>query len=80
MLALNPARRFTWLLLPTHADLNSWDTAAGSLLVRQAGGRVTSLEGIEYALSTRSLLCSNTRVHDSLLEVIQGAGVRGMDQ
>lgn len=64
----------------SRADLNSWDTAAGSLLVRQAGGCVTSLEGIEYSLDTRSLLCSNARTHKSLLGVIQDAGVRGLDE
>ncbi|KAL1524660.1 hypothetical protein AB1Y20_019546 [Prymnesium parvum] len=77
MMAWVAAGRLTAYFEP---DLNSWDTAAGSLLVRQAGGCVTSLEGIEYSLDTRSLLCSNARTHKSLLGVIQDAGVRGLDE
>ena len=76
MMAWVGAGRLTAYFEP---DLNSWDTAAGSLLVRQAGGRVTSLEGVEFALDTRSLLCSNGGTHGVLLEAIQEAGVRGLD-
>lgn len=76
MMAWVSAGRLTAYFEP---DLNSWDTAAGSLLVRRAGGRVTSLRGDEFALDTRSLLCSNARTHDGLLHCIQGAGVRGLD-
>ena len=60
-------------------DLNSWDTAAGALLVRGAGGRVTSLGGDEYALETRSLLCSNGGTHAPLLEALKRADVGGLD-
>ena len=35
-------------------DLNAWDTAAGALLVREAGGQMTDLvTGEEYNLQTR---------------------------
>ena len=34
------------------ADLNAWDTAAGVLLVREAGGVVTDLSGGEFGIAT----------------------------
>ncbi len=63
------------------ADLNAWDTAAGALLIRRAGGRVTGLDGVEYELTTRTLLCSNgaADMHEELLSVLSAADVKGLD-
>ena len=44
--------------------LKSWDTAAGALLVREAGGLVTAIEGGPYHLGGPSLLASNGLIHD----------------
>jgi myo-inositol-1(or 4)-monophosphatase len=62
-------------------DLNAWDTAAGALLIRGAGGRVTGLDGEEYELSTRTLLCANGEpsLHREILEALLAADVRGLD-
>lgn len=49
--------------------LNSWDTAAGLLIVREAGGRVTALDGEPYQLGGRSILATNGRIHDEMLAV-----------
>ena len=54
-------------------DECAWDIAAGSLIVQEAGGVVTDLQGHEYTLRTRSLVASNGKVHDDLLEVLQSA-------
>jgi len=43
--------------------LNPWDTAAGVLLVREAGGTVTDFAGQPYQLGARELLASNTLIH-----------------
>ena len=40
-------------------DLHQWDTAAGALLVREAGGRVTTIEGKDWSLESESVLASN---------------------
>jgi len=50
-------------------DLNAWDLAAGALLVREAGGRVTDTRGEEYDLATRDVLASNgaAAIHDGLV-------------
>lgn len=54
-------------------DECAWDIAAGALIVQEAGGKVTDLEGNDYTLRTRSLLASNGKIHDALLELLQNA-------
>jgi myo-inositol-1(or 4)-monophosphatase len=48
-------------------NLNPWDTAAGILLVTEAGGRVTSFGGEPYKLDSREILASNGLIHEELL-------------
>ena len=50
--------------------LKPWDTAAGALLVREAGGRVTGLDGGPFDPRHGHLVASNGAVHDAMLEVI----------
>ncbi len=48
-------------------DLKPWDTAAGILLVEEAGGRVSRFEATTpYALGDFSILASNGLVHEEL--------------
>jgi myo-inositol-1(or 4)-monophosphatase len=49
--------------------LHSWDTAAGVLLVREAGGTVSRFDGQPYHLGDRELLASNGKVHSEMLEI-----------
>jgi myo-inositol-1(or 4)-monophosphatase len=49
--------------------LNSWDTAAGMLLVQEAGGMVTDFAGDPYHLGGPRLLASNGRIHGEMQEV-----------
>jgi myo-inositol-1(or 4)-monophosphatase len=44
-------------------NLNSWDTAAGVLLVEEAGGRVTDFTGGPFKLDSRETLASNGLIH-----------------
>ncbi len=46
--------------------LHPWDTAAGVLLVREAGGTVTDFAGNPYKLGARECLASNTRIHGEM--------------
>jgi myo-inositol-1(or 4)-monophosphatase len=48
-------------------NLNPWDTAAGILLVEEAGGRVTNFSGGKYHLDSREILASNGLFHEELL-------------
>ena len=51
--------------------VNPWDIGAGALIVREAGGRVTSVEGDENFLSTDSILVSNGLLHEQMLRVLR---------
>ncbi|MCU0974944.1 MAG: inositol-phosphate phosphatase [Steroidobacteraceae bacterium] len=50
------------------SDLNILDIAALAVIVEEAGGRVTDLAGGPVTLATTSLLATNGRLHDLLLE------------
>jgi myo-inositol-1(or 4)-monophosphatase len=50
-------------------NLNPWDTAAGILLVEEAGGRVTDFAGGPFRLDSREVLASNGRIHGELVEL-----------
>jgi len=48
-------------------NLNPWDTAAGVLMVEEAGGRVTDFAGGPFQIASRETLATNGLVHDALL-------------
>jgi myo-inositol-1(or 4)-monophosphatase len=54
--------------------LHPWDTAAGRIIVEEAGGRVSDFAGGPHRLTGLETAASNTRLHDELLAMI--AGVR----
>ncbi|MET0338783.1 MAG: inositol monophosphatase family protein [Caulobacter sp.] len=55
-------------------NLNSWDVAAGILMVREAGGKVTDLSGEETNVTGgASILASNLELHPLVLEKLQAA-------
>jgi len=49
--------------------LNPWDKAAGTLLVTEAGGRVSDVRGAPFNLLGDDVFVSNGLVHDQMLEV-----------
>lgn len=51
--------------------LNTWDIAAGIVLVREAGGTVTGLTGKDDMLQHGSILAANKNIHTKALEVIK---------
>lgn len=50
--------------------LNSWDTAAGILVISEAGGKVTDLRGGAYRAGGPDVLVSNGRIHDEMLQMM----------
>jgi myo-inositol-1(or 4)-monophosphatase len=48
-------------------NLNPWDTAAGALIVQEAGGKVSDLKGGPFQLHSREIVASNPSVHPSLI-------------
>jgi len=61
-------------------NLNPWDTAAGVLIVEEAGGKVSRFDGSAFRIDSSETLASNGLVHQALLHEFQEifAG-RGLD-
>lgn len=49
--------------------LNPWDTAAGALLVTEAGGTMSALEGGPFRLNSREVLATNGRIQKELMRL-----------
>jgi myo-inositol-1(or 4)-monophosphatase len=60
-------------------NLNPWDTAAGVLIVQEAGGKVTDMHGGPFQLNSRQTLASNKLVHPALVnefeQIFSGRGL-----
>ncbi len=52
-------------------NLNPWDTAAGILLVTEAGGRVGDFAGGAFRLDSREVLASNGLIHEELVGLFE---------
>jgi myo-inositol-1(or 4)-monophosphatase len=52
-------------------NLNPWDTAAGVLLVEEAGGRVGDFAGGPFQLNSREVLVSNGLIHGELVSLFK---------
>ncbi len=50
--------------------LKPWDVAAGTLIVREAGGKVSDLAGRPVALDAGEILASNGKIHEQMLEAL----------
>ena len=53
--------------------LNAWDMAAGALLIREAGGVVTTADGDPCPVAETSLVCGNPTMHAWLLDTLRAA-------
>lgn len=53
-------------------NLKAWDSAAGFLIVEEAGGKVTDFNGDPYSLYQPNILATNGKIHDDLLLAING--------
>jgi myo-inositol-1(or 4)-monophosphatase len=51
--------------------LQPWDVAAGSLIVREAGGTVTDFTGTGFSLHAGELVASNGRIHEKMVDVLR---------
>jgi myo-inositol-1(or 4)-monophosphatase len=62
------------------SKIQPWDVAAGALIVQEAGGRVTTVSGQPFASRAGSVLATNARIHDLMLQVIVEFGARARAQ
>jgi myo-inositol-1(or 4)-monophosphatase len=51
-------------------QLQAWDSAAGYLMVEEAGGRVTNLKGDPFSPYKPGIIASNGIIHDQLVQVV----------
>jgi len=51
-------------------SLSPWDTAAGQVIVEEAGGRVTDFAGRAFSPYTPEVVASNGKIHDAMLAVL----------
>jgi myo-inositol-1(or 4)-monophosphatase len=56
--------------------LQAWDSAAGFLMVEEAGGKVTDYKGVNYSVYQPHLLATNGHIHEELLAIINGGPVK----
>src|SRR5438876_3290934 len=65
-------------------NLNPWDTAAGVLIVQEAGGKVTDMRGGPFQLNSRETLASNQLVHPVLVnefeQIFSGRGLEPLPE
>jgi myo-inositol-1(or 4)-monophosphatase len=50
--------------------LSPWDVAAGSLIVKEAGGKVTDFNGNKFQIDSLEVLASNSKLHSDLLRAV----------
>ena len=52
-------------------DLNYWDIAAGIILVKESGGFVTDFDGEYRYLQNKTLLVTNSKINNEMIEVLK---------
>ena len=52
-------------------NLQPWDMAAGQIMIREAGGVVSGIDGHDNALATRNVVCGNEFVHAELVKILK---------
>jgi len=52
--------------------LQAWDSAAGFLIVEEAGGKVTDFSGNRYSPYQKELLATNGHIHNALQDLVNG--------
>ena len=55
-------------------NLKPWDTAAGLLLIGEAGGRITTFSGRDYDFYAPNIMASNGSLHDRILSLLNEKG------
>lgn len=57
--------------------LEAWDSAAGYLIVEEAGGKVTDHQGNKFSVYQHRVLATNGKIHDEMVKVINGGVLNG---
>ncbi|MFZ5863642.1 MAG: inositol monophosphatase family protein [Nitrospirota bacterium] len=60
-------------------SLSPWDTAAGQIIVEEAGGRVTDFSGRPFSPDIPEVLATNGKIHDAMLAVLNQSSASSRD-
>lgn len=52
-------------------SLNAWDVAAGSLMIEEAGGKISGVAGEDFDLHSKKFLGTNGRLHQEMIRIFQ---------
>ena len=53
-------------------NLKPWDTAAGWLILEEAGGQVSDFKGKSFAIEKKQILATNGKIHEQMIAVLSG--------
>ncbi len=51
-------------------NLNAWDVAAGALILKEAGGKLSNFAGEKYSIYMKEILATNSKIHNNMLKII----------
>jgi myo-inositol-1(or 4)-monophosphatase len=54
-------------------EMKDWDLAAGAVILRAAGGRITGFDGVDWSPGETDVVASNGPLHEAMLEVVREA-------
>jgi myo-inositol-1(or 4)-monophosphatase len=55
--------------------LSAWDSAAGFIIVKEAGGKVTNLKGDTYNPYQPGIIATNGKIHDEVVRIVNGGEI-----
>ena len=50
--------------------LKPWDVAAGNLIIKEAGGKITQFDGADWQITEQTILASNGIIHDEMIGIL----------
>ncbi len=56
-------------------DLNPWDTAAGLIILKEAGGKVTTFDGGNYTPYEKTVIAANPDIHGEMVKMLRPEGL-----
>ena len=54
-------------------DIKPWDTCAGVLIIQEAGGKATKMDGSKYSIHNPQVLATNGKIHNEMLKITKPA-------
>jgi myo-inositol-1(or 4)-monophosphatase len=52
-------------------NLHPWDTAAGVIILKEAGGKLTDFEGKDFTVYGKQILATNGKIHEQMMEILK---------